>query len=210
MRWSRSSSALVLAALVVSSTASADALPPDDTPPEVSIESPADGLELPAGTTTITVEVTAEDPQTGIYEVELKVDGTKVATDDEAPFVFADVALTPGRHEIVASAHNNDGGHEDSTPVSVVVAEAAPEPTPEAKAEPEPEPEAKAEAEPAEVKSEAKADAKPPAAKPADAKDTPDAKDGCFASARPRSLAGSGVAFAIALFAGLTLRRRRS
>ena len=35
-----------------------------------------------------------------------------------------------------------------------------------------------------------------------------DTKDGCFASARPRSLAGSGVALLFAVFAGLMLRRR--
>jgi hypothetical protein len=198
------SSALVLLALLVlrPAIASADALPDDATPPEVEIIAPGKHTQLPAGTTKVTIEVRAEDEETGVVEVRLLVDGELVRTVDEEPWV-AELELSVGTHEIVAETMNHDSDEGTSSPITVVVAAAAP--PPEVKVEP-----VTAKAEPAAAPAE-KADAKTPEpakSEPAKAEPKPAASDGCFASARPRSLIGSGVAFAFAVLAGLMLRRR--
>ena len=193
--------ALVATGLFAAS-ARADAPPPDETPPEVSIKSPTDGTALAAGTTKITVEVTAADPESGIHEVELKVDGKSVGTDDEEPFTFDDVALAPGEHTLVATARNYDAGSTESEPAKVTVPEAPPA---EAKAE-----EAKAQEPKAqEPKAQApKADAK--ADKPAgDKEEKKEDKKGCQVSATRPAWPTAGLALCIALLSGLMLRRRR-
>jgi hypothetical protein len=204
------SSALVLFALALlqPAIASADALDDDPTPPKVEIAKPAARTELPAGTTKATIEVTAQDEESGIGEVRLLVDGKTVRTLENEPWVFADIELTAGPHEIVAEAVNGFVEEAASEPITIVVA-AAPAPA-EAKVEPvaakaEPTP---APAEKADAKTPEPAKSEPAKAEPAKSEPKPAASDGCFASARPRSLIGSGVAFAFAVLAGVMLRRR--
>jgi hypothetical protein len=211
LRGVRSSAAVLFAlALLQPAIGRADALDDDPTPPKVEIAKPSARTELPAGTTKTTIEVTAEDEESGIGEVRLLVDGKTVRTLGNEPWVFADIELTAGSHEIVAEAVNGFVEEATSEPITIVVA-AAPAPAPEeakvepvaAKAEPTPAP-----AEKADAKTPEPAKAEPAKAEPAKADPKPAASDGCFASARPRSLIGSGVAFAFAVLAGLMLRRR--
>lgn len=196
-------------ALLQPATAVADALDDDPTPPKVEIAKPAARTELPAGTTKATIEVTAQDEESGIGEVRLLVDGKTVRTLESEPWVFADIELTVGAHEIVAEAVNGFVEEATSEPITIVVA-AAPAPA-EAKVEPaaakaEPVQAEPVQAEPVKAEPAKTEPAEPEPAKAEPAK--PAASDGCFASARPRSLIGSGVAFAFAVLAGLMLRRR--
>ena len=188
--------------LVVAASAGADEPPPDDTPPDVSITSPKDGASFPAGTATVTVDVEADDRDSGVTRVRLFIDGKEIATDESKPWQFESVAIEPGDHELTAEADNYDGAKGKSSAVEISVeAATAPEAEPEAKDAPSEDTPAAAKSEDAPKVAEAKA---------AEAKaDEPEAKDGCFASARPRSLAGSGIALLFALFAGLMLRRRK-
>ena len=166
------------------STARADEPPPDETPPDVSITTPTDGASFPAGTATLSVEVAAADPHSGVNRVELKIDGKSVGKDTRAPWVFESVALTPGEHTLVATADNYDGRVGTSKPVKITLAASATK---------------NATTKDAATKN-APADVKPDA--------TPDAAaDGCFASTRPRS-AVPGIALLFAVAAGFMLRRR--
>ncbi len=202
--------AFLFTVALVAAPAHADAPPPDDTPPEVAIKSPTDATALAAGTTEIAVEVTAKDEESGIYEVELKVDGKSVGTDDEAPFTFDKVALTPGEHTLVATARNYDAGSTESEAVKVTVAEP---PAEEAKAEDAKAQDAKVEdAKVEDAKSEdAKSDGPPTASKEepkADDKKKDEEKKGCNVSASQHGWSGAGIAFGVAILAGLMLRRR--
>lgn len=161
----------------------ADEVPPDDTPPEVSITAPEDGASFPAGTASLTVYVAAADEDSGVGWVRLYVDGTEVGKAASPPWRFESIAITPGEHELVAEAQNYEGSAANAT---AKIRVEAPPTTAEADAP--------------------RADGGE--SKPKSGGDKADARDGCFASARPRSLAGSGIALLFAVFAGLMLRRR--
>jgi len=219
-----------LGACLVSASAFADAPPPDETPPEVSIVTPKSGSAVPAGTKGITVEVTAVEEESGVTWVKLEVDGKSVAKLEEEPWVFRSVSLEPGEHTLVATAHNYDGGIGKSAKVKVTWPEA---PKAEAPKEVKPEPPADTklvDAKAPQGEDSAKAapgssdtkptdtkptDTKPTDTKPADTKptDTKPAdkadKKGCSVSAVGPSWGGAGVAFGLAIVAGFVLRRPR-
>jgi hypothetical protein len=137
--------------LLASTDARADELPEDLTPPKVALEA-IDTKALATAPAKITVKATADDPDSGVREVTLKVDGTVMATVAQPPF---------------AEAKNHDG-KTASASLDVTVG--------------------------------------------ADAKVEPGAAAtgaGCSQSATPRTVIGSGVAFALALFAGVMLRRQQ-
>lgn len=135
---------IVLALGLWSTSALADALPPDETPPEVTITSPKAGAEIPADAAKITVECDIVEEESGVMKAVLKVDGKEVATLEDEPWTFRDVVLEPGEHTLVVNASNYDTSG-DSDPVKVTVA--APEPEPETKTKPEAKPETKTESE---------------------------------------------------------------
>jgi len=170
--------ACALALVAVVPTVRADEPPPDETPPDVSITTPADGATFPAGTASITVEVSAVDPQSGVTRVGLKVDGKTVGTDTRTPWVFESIKLEPGAHTLVATADNYDGEVGTSKSVKVTLA-----------------------ASPQGGKSKEAGVTPPSDPTP------PTAEDGCFASMRPRS-AVPGIALFFAVAAGFMLRRR--
>lgn len=83
--------------------------PADTTPPTATLVAPGAWAEL-AGT--VTVDVAGED-ETGVREVELRVDGVALARDAEAPFQFSwdTTALPDGLHGLEAVAFDEAGNH---------------------------------------------------------------------------------------------------
>jgi len=104
----------------------------DTQPPQVSITSPGNGVEVSAS---ITVVVQASD-DTAVSKVELKVDGVVAASQNGTPYEFS-ISLQPGGHTITAVAYDAAQNSAEAS-VTVTVAgggggggtlpEAAPEP----------------------------------------------------------------------------------
>lgn len=92
----------------------------DTTAPSVSITSPAGGTSVSG---TALVDVNASD-NVGVTRVELRVNGTTVATDTSAPFQFGwdTTRLANGTASLVAQAFDAAGNSKASTAVSVTVA----------------------------------------------------------------------------------------
>ena len=213
MRSSSSSlfTAALLGAFLVSTPVLADAPPPDETPPEVSIVTPKDGVVVPAGTLSITVEVGATDDESGVAWVKLEVDGKLLAKLEGEPWEFKSVSLEPGEHTLVAVARNYDGGDSESDPVELTWPEApkaddapkADSPKADAPKADAPKTDAKAEdAKMPQAEAEAKTKAEPTGDKKAEE------KKGCSVSASRLSWGGAGVGFGFAILAGFVLRRR--
>ncbi len=101
------------------------ATPPSDTvPPTVSITAPVSGATV-SGTTT--VSMTATD-NVAVASVQVKVDGTTVATDTTAPYSHAwnTTTVTNGSHTLTAVATDTAGNTATSTAVTVTVSNTVP------------------------------------------------------------------------------------
>jgi chitodextrinase len=101
------------------------ATPPADTvPPSVSITAPAGGATV-SGTTT--VSMTADD-NVAVASVQVKVDGTTVATDTTAPYSYSwnTTTVTNGSHTLTAVATDTAGNTTTSTAVTVTVSNTVP------------------------------------------------------------------------------------
>lgn len=101
------------------------ATPPDNTPPTVSIASPANGASV---STSPTVTVNATDSDGVVSKVELWRDnptmsGAASYTDLVSPFSFSVTGLTPGTHTFIARATNAAGLTSVSTLVTVTVSD---------------------------------------------------------------------------------------
>jgi hypothetical protein len=99
--------------------------PPADTvPPSVSITAPAGGATV-SGTTT--VSMTADD-NVAVASVQVKVDGTTVATDTTAPYSYSwnTTTVTNGSHTLTAVATDTAGNTTTSTAVTVTVSNTVP------------------------------------------------------------------------------------
>jgi hypothetical protein len=96
----------------------------DITLPTVSITSPGASASV-AGV--VPVSVTAAD-NVGVTKVELRINGTTVATDTTAPFAFNwdSATLANGAASLVAVAFDAAGNSRASTPVTVTVANGPP------------------------------------------------------------------------------------
>ena len=94
--------------------------PPDNTPPTVSITSPASGATV-AGTTNVTAS--AADNR-GVTAVRFFVDGAFLAQDAAAPYSvpWDTTAVADGPHTLTATAHDAAGNQATSSPVGVTVA----------------------------------------------------------------------------------------
>lgn len=179
----RASSPTCIVLALWSTSAFADALPPDETPPQVTIKSPKGGAEIPADAAKITVECDIVEEESGVMKAVLEVDDKEVATLEDEPWTFRDVTLEPGEHTLVVNASNYDTSG-NSDPVKVTVAVAAPEPETKTETKPEAKPEAKPEPKP---ESETK---------------------GCSVSPSGSAWSTAGLAFGLAILSGLVLRRR--
>jgi hypothetical protein len=96
----------------------------DITLPTVSITSPGAGASVSG---IVPINVTAAD-NIGVTRVELRVNGTLVATDTTAPFAFNwdSATLANGSASLVATAFDAAGNSRASTAVSVTVANGPP------------------------------------------------------------------------------------
>jgi cellulose 1,4-beta-cellobiosidase len=92
-----------------------------NTPPTVSITSPANGATLPAGTTSVTVNATASDTNGTVSSVKFFNGSTLVATDTTAPYSASVTGLSAGSFTFKATATDNGGATSDSS-VTVTVA----------------------------------------------------------------------------------------
>jgi cellulose 1,4-beta-cellobiosidase len=79
--------------------------PPQNTPPSVSLTSPASGQQFNAGSS-VTLSANASD-NSGVSRVEFRVDGTLVSTDTTAPYGFSTATLAAGSHTAQATAFDN-------------------------------------------------------------------------------------------------------
>ena len=115
--WGRVNAAAAVAAAAATTVA-------DTTAPSVSIASPAGGASVSG---TALVDVNATD-NVGVARVELRVNGSTVATDTSAPFQFAldTTKLANGSASLVAYAFDAAGNSKASTAVSVNVANGVP------------------------------------------------------------------------------------
>lgn len=191
---------LALSVGLFSTSALADAPNEDESPPTVTITSPADQATFTGAPAMVTVTVTAEDPDTGVDEVALSLDGADEPTKSTAPYSW-ELELAEGMHEISVTATNGHGYRSAATIIHVVV-------FPDGGGS-----SGGAESSGGGSDSEGSAGSAGGSAggSTATAGDEgggdDDDKGGC-STGRPRGLLGSGIAFTVAFVAGIALRRR--
>ena len=91
-----------------------------NTPPAVSITSPANGAVF-AWKPTITVTATASDPGGNVTRVEFRDGTTLLSTDTTAPYSFTWRNVPPGSHVLTARATDNGGAVTTSASVGITV-----------------------------------------------------------------------------------------
>ena len=98
-------------------------IPPDTTPPSVSITQPASGQTL---TGPISIQASAHD-DVAVSRVDFRVDGNLLGSATTAPYAYSwNTATVPdGPHSLVATAYDSSGNHTDSTAVSITVSNPA-------------------------------------------------------------------------------------
>ncbi len=92
-----------------------------ETPPTVSIVSPAGGA-LFAPPASVTVTVNASDVDGTVTQVDLYQGATLIGTKTSSPYTFNVSGLTEGSYALTAKATDNDGGTSVSSPVTITVA----------------------------------------------------------------------------------------
>lgn len=90
-----------------------------NTPPAVSITSPANAATFNDGA--VTVQVTAADADGSVASVQLLANNSPVATDTSPPYEF-NLVLGAGTHTLAARATDNGGAQTTSTPITITVA----------------------------------------------------------------------------------------
>jgi chitinase len=91
-----------------------------NTPPAVSITSPANGAVFP-WKPTITVTATASDPGGNVTRVEFRDGTTLLGTDTTTPYSFLWRNVTVGSHVVTARATDNGGAVTTSAAVGITV-----------------------------------------------------------------------------------------
>jgi hypothetical protein len=94
--------------------------------PVVSITSPAQQQYFPTAGGTVTINVSATDPDGTVAKVEFFVNGTLIGTDTSPSFSLNWNSVLTGSYEVMARATDNLGIASDSVPVYVIVGAAAP------------------------------------------------------------------------------------
>jgi regulation of enolase protein 1 (concanavalin A-like superfamily) len=95
-------------------------LPAAPQSPVVRIANPADGASFVAPAS-ITLDVSATDPDGGIARVDLFRNGTKIVSDAKAPFSFIWTGATPGTHTLTSRAVDFTGLKTTSSPITISV-----------------------------------------------------------------------------------------
>jgi hypothetical protein len=91
-----------------------------NTPPTVSISSPATGASFITGAN-ISLTATANDADGTISSVEFFVDGISAGTDNSSPYTATYTGATAGTHTITATATDNSSATTTSASVSITV-----------------------------------------------------------------------------------------
>ena len=95
-----------------------------NSPPEISITSPANGASFtPADT--IVFEAAATDLDGQVTQVEYYAGGTLFATETVAPYAFSIANVPVGNYQIVAKVYDDDGDVAESDPIGISVVTAA-------------------------------------------------------------------------------------
>jgi chitodextrinase len=92
---------------------------PSNTPPIVSITSPANGATFITGAF-VNITANASDADGSVSKVEFMVNGTKVGEDLSAPYSYSWTSVV-GNAQITAVATDNSGSHTTSAAVSITV-----------------------------------------------------------------------------------------
>lgn len=96
-----------------------------NTPPSVSITSPADGATFTAPAS-ITINASAGDTDGTVSKVEFFQGATKLGEDTSAPYSFTWGAVAAGTYTLTAKATDSGGATATSSPVTVTVSAGAP------------------------------------------------------------------------------------
>jgi regulation of enolase protein 1 (concanavalin A-like superfamily) len=94
--------------------------PAPNTPPVVSLTSPADGMTV-TPSTSVNIAATASDVDGTIKNVDLYVDGVKVASDTTSPYIFTWQSAATGAHTVKVIASDDDGASATSAQRTVRV-----------------------------------------------------------------------------------------
>lgn len=94
----------------------------DNTPPDVRIAYPKEGETLPASSAPIVTFRTEANDSVGISRVEWWLDGTRIGTREQEPFILSWTAA-PGDHTLIARAFDLAGNLGESEPVKFTVTE---------------------------------------------------------------------------------------
>lgn len=100
----------------------ANAVPPTNQPPFVTITRPSPGERFTEAAS-IPLNASASDPDGSVQSVQFFVDGNLVGTDDTPPYAAIWSNATVGVHTFLARATDNAGANSPSYPVQVVVFE---------------------------------------------------------------------------------------
>jgi hypothetical protein len=92
-------------------------------PPIVHLTSPAEDVNIAAGTGDVTLTATASDLDGTVSTVDFYVDGSKVGTDNSSPYTTSWNNPAPGRYSLRAVATDNGGETTMSLPVDVLIYE---------------------------------------------------------------------------------------
>ena len=91
-----------------------------NSPPTVSLTSPANGATFEAGSI-LTLAATASDPDGSVSRVDFLANGTQVGSDDAAPFTVQWGGVAAGSYTLTAVATDNLGATKTSTPITISV-----------------------------------------------------------------------------------------
>jgi hypothetical protein len=94
--------------------------PAPNAPPVVSLTSPADGVTVNPSTP-VNIAATASDVDGTITNVDLYVDGVKIASDTTSPYTFTWQSAATGTHTVKAIAYDDDGASATSAQRTVTV-----------------------------------------------------------------------------------------
>jgi cellulose 1,4-beta-cellobiosidase len=98
--------------------------PPVNTPPSVSLTSPASGQQFASGAA-VTLAANATD-NGSVSRVEFRIDGQLVSTDTSAPYSFSTATLAAGSHSAQATAFDNANPPLSTSTASIPFAVVAP------------------------------------------------------------------------------------
>ena len=101
---------------------------PNNTPPTVSITSPAGGAAFTAPAT-ITLDASAADSDGTVTQVQFFANGSPVGTDTTAPFSITWNNVAAGSYSLTALATDNGNMTTTSAPVSITVSQGEPPPS---------------------------------------------------------------------------------